>query len=69
MAKTEKKKTRNKIPLRGFVFTGDPKTDGTDPASINIYGYVFELNGKPVKVAAEAANKFAANTHFTEHGN
>lgn len=71
MAKKAKKKVLKKgrpegSALRGFVFTGDPRTEGSDPASISMSGYVFKLDGKSVKVSNEAAVRFAKNTHFTE---
>jgi len=51
--------------LRSFVFTGD-KIGGDDPESIEVFGYVFKLNGKAVKVAAPVAEKLSNHSHFTE---
>lgn len=51
--------------LRSFVFTGD-KVGGDDPDKIFMYGYMFKLDGKAVKVNADTADKLTGNTHFTE---
>jgi len=55
--------------LRSFVFTGDPrdlKAGTNDPEYTRTMGYRFELNGKPVKVKAEVAEKLQGNAHFKE---
>jgi hypothetical protein len=51
--------------LRSFVFTGD-KVGGFDPAYCEMHGYLFKLNGRAVKVTAEAAVKLATHSHMTE---
>ena len=65
--KVAKKKGRQAgSNLRSFVFIGDPSCDGHGPASTNACGYIFEKNGKPVSVSADAARRISGNTHFTE---
>lgn len=49
-----------------FVFSGDPKAPGTDPAECGMVGMVFPLN-KPVEVSDEGkAEKLRRHSHFTE---
>ena len=66
--KTVAKKPRGRqagTELRGFVFTGDPGGGG-DPLYCDACGYLFKLNGKALKVNAEAAARLQNNSHFTE---
>ena len=66
MKKTAKKKVAKKVNKgRGFVFTGD-KIGGCDPASIEMYGITFELNGAVRYIPDEIAVKIENNRHFTE---
>jgi len=51
--------------LRSFVFCGD-KVGGGNPDKIFMYGYMFKLDGKAVKVNADTAEKLTGNGHFTE---
>lgn len=49
-----------------FVFSGDPRAKGTDPATCEIFGMSFPLN-EPVDVADEKiAERLRRHSHFTE---
>lgn len=49
-----------------FVFSGDPKAKGKDPAVCEMYGISFPL-GEPVDVADEnTADRLRRHNHFTE---
>lgn len=49
-----------------FVFSGDPRAPGCDPATCEIFGMVFP-HGKPVEVKDDAtAEKLRRHSHFTE---
>lgn len=65
--KVSKKRVAKKVApkWRRFVFTGDP-INGDDPATINWIGKTFALNGDPVSVPDEIAEKLATHSHFTE---
>ena len=53
--------------MASFVFTGDPRAKGSDPAACQNFGLTFTLNGDPVEVADEAiAAKLRTHSHFTE---
>jgi len=47
----------------GFVFIGN---GDSDPAWIGLYGYMFGLNGRVVKVDDMTAKKLRTNNHFKE---
>lgn len=51
--------------MAAFVFIGNGKSD---PESIRVFGYQFQLNGDPVDVNELAANKLAHNSHFIQFG-